>query len=103
MKVLQLRLPSIREYRELEARGVVSAWMRSHGSADSRRRTLADHRTTPSAAKSSAPSISWPQAGRQPQSVDRHTLRAPHRYPVGGPAQRNGLRMRHDLLATTAR
>ena len=103
MKVRQQHLPSIREYREPEARGVVTAWMRSYGSAHSRRRTLADHRTSFAASQGTAISVSRSQAGRQPQSAHRHTLCAPHWHPVGGPAAGNGLRMRHDLLAAAAR
>ena len=34
---------------------------------------------------------------------DRHHLRAAHRHPMGDAPQRNGLRLRHDLLATVAR
>ncbi len=44
--------------------------------------------------------------GRKPiddrKCLDRHPLRAQDRHPLGGPALRDGLRLRHDLLATAA-
>ena len=39
----------------------------------------------------------------RPQGPDRHPLRPQDRHPLGGPAPRDGLRLRHDLLAAAAR
>lgn len=60
-------------------------------------------RTHSSAAQAPVFSISRPKAGRASGGAHWDSVRLADRDPVGGFAQRDGLRMRHDLLEAAAR
>jgi transposase len=56
----------------------------------------------PATSEEKAISASGPKTLEQPSGIDRHYLRTENRHPVGGFAPRDGLRQRHDLLASPA-
>src|SRR5262249_18811033 len=58
----------------------------------------------PPAAPPQPPSLPLPrpQTRRRPPSPHRHPLRPQDRHPLGRPSHRDGLRLRHDLLAQTS-
>src|SRR5580704_12486215 len=53
-----------------------------------------------SAAQAASLSVPGAQACRKPRSIDRHSLCAQDEYRLGVSAPGNGMRFRHDLLAT---
>src|SRR5437588_186646 len=66
------------------------------------RRAVGANRAT-AAALGQRPTPAGPQTTARPAGPARHPVRAAHRDPVGVPAPRAGLRIRHDLLATAGR
>ena len=72
-----------------------------HGQADSARRTLGTHRTVVASGTAQAKGRSTTSTGSQ--SVDRHFVCVENGYALGILAARNGLRIRHDLLASSSR
>jgi len=72
-----------------------------HGQAARTRRTLGRNRTAATARTAQAPGRSPPHL--RPSRANRHHLRAQKRHPLGNAAPGNGLRLRHELLASAAR
>ena len=74
---------------------------RTHGQATAHGRALGGHRTvfapTPTAPQG------WSAYGSESQRPDGDSVCIEDGYVVGGPAPRNGLRVRDDLLATASR
>lgn len=81
-----------------------SAWRHEHhGQTHPGRQTLEPHRAPSASTEAEALSTSRSQAGRRPGRADRHPLCSQDRHPLGRPATGDGVWLRHDLLAATAR
>ena len=74
---------------------------RTNGHAAGHRRALDRHRALLTPAQASAQGRS--KTRRRPAGLDGHYIRIENRHPLGRPAARDGLRLRHDLLATPSR
>ncbi len=74
---------------------------RTNGQAAAHGRALGTHRTLSTVAET--PTKGGSQTDRPPPNVDRHPVRTQDRHPLGGLAAGDGLWVRYDLLASTAR
>jgi hypothetical protein len=72
------------------------------GQAPGSRRDLVPHPTAVAAPQAAPLPLPRAQAAGRPQGPHRHPLRAQDRHPLGGPPRRDGLRLRHDVLAQAA-
>ena len=76
---------------------------KGHGQTHTGRRPLGTHRTAATAAQTSAVAASRAQAARQSRSSDGHPVHSPDWSTLGPSTARNGLRQRHELLASPSR
>ena len=72
-----------------------------YGTPDFTRPPMGTHRTDPSPGQAAQEQRS--PARCEPESIDRHSIRLAHRDSMGVLAPGDGMRQRHDLLATPAR